>query len=198
MSRDQDPILRTVVTGAFLLVNVFALYLLLRGHQAPGGGFIAGLASCISLVLLLLAFGLERTHRALRVEPVNLAVAGLALAAVSAAAPMVAGRPFLEQLNIHVTLPLLGRIPLGTPMVFDAGVFLLVVGIGVKLIFTLAQSTQGRGALVRAEELRFAAPMERPIEEEAPAGRDAAAETVPADVPAGSPEEAAGETPETT
>jgi multicomponent Na+:H+ antiporter subunit B len=198
MNRDQDPILRTVVAGTLLLVNVFALYLLLRGHHAPGGGFIAGLASCISLVLFLLAFGVDRTHRALRIEPVNLAVTGVALAAGSATAPMLAGRPFLEQINTHVTLPLLGRIPLGTPMVFDTGVFLLVVGIGVKLIFTLAQSTQGRRALVRAEELRFAAPTEVPIEEAVPAGREAAAETLPADVPAGSPEEAAGETPENT
>ena len=170
MNRDSDPILRTVATGVFLFVNVFALYLLLRGHNAPGGGFIAGLASSISLVLLLLAFGLERMHIALRVEPVNLAAAGLALAAASAGGPVLFGRRFLEQFNTHVTLPLLGEIPLGTPLAFDAGVYLLVVGISTKLIFTLAQSTQGRRALLPGEEHRFAAPLESPIEETAPVG----------------------------
>jgi multisubunit Na+/H+ antiporter MnhB subunit len=181
VNRDSEPILRSVATGVFLFVNVFALYLLLRGHNAPGGGFIAGLASSISLVLLLLSFGLERTHHALRVEPVNLAAAGLALAAASAAGPMLFGFRFLEQFNTYVTLPFLGRLPVGTPLIFDTGVYLLVVGITTKLIFTLAQSTQGRSALASGEQARFASPVETPIEGQPPDG--AAAENRPTTPP---------------
>lgn len=165
--KGSSPILRGVVAAAFVVTNIFALHLLLRGHNEPGGGFIAGLAFAISLVLLMLAFGLNRTQQALRVEPVHLASIGLLLAILSALAPVVVGRAFLEQFNTYVQLPLLGRVPLGTPLIFDTGVFLLVVGISTKLIFTLARSTEGHDPFPAEEEDRFAAPMERSVEADA-------------------------------
>ena len=169
MSGPQSYIFKTVVRLLFFLVNVLALYLLLRGHNLPGGGFIAGLASAIALVLLSLAIGLGELHRMMRFDPMRMAAAGLAVAALTGAAPLLFGRPFLEHFAAHWTgLPLLGERHLGTALVFDIGVFLVVVGSACKVIFVLGKSAQRLRALVAEEERRYSAPVEQPIEEETP------------------------------
>jgi len=142
MSGLRSYIFKAAVRLLFFLVNVFALYLLLRGHNLPGGGFIAGLASAIALVLLSLAIGLEELHRVMRFDPMRMAAAGLAMAAVTGAAPLLFGRPFLEHFDAHLTgLPLLGELHVGTALAFDIGVFLVVVGIACKIMFALGKST---------------------------------------------------------
>jgi len=160
-------IFKTIVRFSFFVINVFAIYLLLRGHNLPGGGFIGGLASAISFLLLSLAIGVEELHRVMRVDPVRVAGAGLGLATATSAAPLVVGRPFLEHFNFHITAPLLGELHVGTPLVFDIGVFLVVVGVTCKIIFVLAKSTEGLRALVAEEESRYSSPRESPIEDSA-------------------------------
>lgn len=165
----QSYIFKAVVRFLFFLVNVFALYLLLRGHNLPGGGFIAGLATAISLILLSLAIGLEELHRVIRFDPVRLAAAGLAVATLTGTAPLFLDRPFLEHFNFHFErTPLVGELHVGTPLVFDVGVYLVVVGIACKIIFVLGKSTQRLRALVAEEEERYSSPVEQPIEEDAP------------------------------
>lgn len=152
--------------AVFFLVNVLALYLLLRGHNLPGGGFIAGLASAISLILLSLALGVEAMPRIVRLDPVRLAAAGLLLAALTGAAPLLFGAPFLEHFNAHLhDVPLIGDVHVGTPLLFDLGVYLLVVGIACKMIFVFTLSTQGLRAMVAEEERRYSSPIEQPLEE---------------------------------
>ncbi|MBM3879505.1 MAG: hypothetical protein FJ387_07255 [Verrucomicrobia bacterium] len=161
----QSYIFRSVVRLVFFLINVLALYLLLRGHHLPGGGFIAGLATAISLILLSLALGVEAMHRLLRVDPMRVGVAGLAVAVTTGLAPVVAGRAFLEQFHVQgAKVPLLGELHLGTPLLFDLGVYLVVVGITSKLLFALSKSTQRLPALVAEDESRYSAPTEEPIE----------------------------------
>jgi multicomponent Na+:H+ antiporter subunit B len=164
----NSPLYRAVAVVGVFVVNVFAIYLLLRGHNLPGGGFIAGLATAISMIMLSLAIGLEEIHRVLRFEPVRLAAAGLLLATVTGTGPMWVGRPYLEHFNTYVDVPLVGEVGLGTPLLFDIGVYLLVVGVTTKIVFVLATSTQGYRALVKEEEERFASPLEQPIEDVAP------------------------------
>jgi multicomponent Na+:H+ antiporter subunit B len=167
MTGPESYIFRTVIRFAFFLINVFAIYLLLRGHNLPGGGFIGGLAAAISLVLLSLALGIRELHRIMRLDPVRLAAAGLLLATVSSAGPIFIGRPFLEQFTFHLEqVPVLGVVHVGTPLLFDLGVFLVVVGVTCKIIFVLTKSTQGLRALVHAEELRYSSLLEAPVEEE--------------------------------
>jgi multicomponent Na+:H+ antiporter subunit B len=166
MKGPDSYIFKTVVRFLFFLVNVLALYLLLRGHNLPGGGFIAGLATAISLILLSFALGLAELHRIIRIDPVRLAAGGLLLAALSGAAPLVVAHPYLEQFNFHFRLPLLGEVHAGTPLIFDTGVFLVVVGVIAKIIFVLAKSTQGMRALVQQEEHRYSSVVESPIEDE--------------------------------
>lgn len=178
MKGPDSFIFRTMVRVAFFLINLLALYLVLRGHNFPGGGFIGGLAAAISLVLLSLALGLEEMHRVLRFDPVRLAAAGLSLALLTGLLPVLAGRPFLEHFHAHFDhVPFLGELHLGTPLLFDVGVFLVVVGVTIKLIFILAKSTAGLRALVQEEEARYSSPRETPIETEA------ASAATPADAP---------------
>jgi multisubunit Na+/H+ antiporter MnhB subunit len=167
MNQPRSFIFATVARGAFFVLNVFALYLLLRGHNLPGGGFIAGLTTAISIIMLSLALGWEAIHRVLRVDPVWFTVAGLALAALTGAAPMLWGRPFLEHFMAHLPVPVLGEVHVGTALLFDTGVFLVVVGIACKIIFVLGKSTEGLRALVREEEERYASSVEEAIEDTA-------------------------------
>lgn len=170
MTGPQSYIFRAVVRLLFFLLNFVALYLLLRGHNLPGGGFIAGLATAISLILLSLAIGLEELHRIIRLDPVRLAAAGLFVATLTGAAPVFAGRAFLEHFSVHLhDVPLLGEVHVGTPLVFDVGVYLVVIGVTSKIIFVLGQSTLRLRALVAEEEARYCSPVEEPIEAELPA-----------------------------
>lgn len=153
-----------VVRVLFFIINLVAIYLLLRGHNLPGGGFVGGLVSAISLVLLGIALGVEEIYRITRTAPARVAFVGLALATASSCIPFVFGDPFLQQYNTYWQIPLLGKIAVGTTLFFDTGVFLVVVGICTKIFFVLAQSTGGMNAMVREEEAAYSSPVEVPIE----------------------------------
>lgn len=168
MKTGESIIFRAVATLLFFILNVFAVYLLLRGHNLPGGGFIGGLGSAISLIMLSLAFGVERAQRILRVDPMRLAVGGLAVALATALLPLLVGEPFLRHFHFKWdALPLVGNLEVGTPLLFDLGVFLVVVGISAKLIFVLARANAGLTALEAGEWRDYAARVEHPLEEDA-------------------------------
>ena len=109
----------------FLLISVL---LLMRGHNEPGGGFAGGLVAAAALAMQMMAFGKQEMLRALRVDPRALAGFGL----VAFLSPL-AGKPFFTGLWWVWESPL-GIAKLGTPMLFDLGVYLLVIGISVSLI----------------------------------------------------------------
>lgn len=159
-------IFRSVVRLLFFLINLIAIYLLLRGHNLPGGGFIGGLATAISLILLSLGIGLEELHRLIRLDPVRLAVTGLGISVFTGCAVLLGGHRFLQHFDWHIhDLPMVGDLHIGTPLLFDVGVYLVVVGTVSKIIFVLGKSTQGLRALVAEEEARYSSPLEQPIED---------------------------------
>lgn len=164
-----------MVKGIFFVLNFLAVFLLLRGHDHPGGGFIAGLATAISFVMLSLALGWTEFHRLLRFDPARLAVSGLALATFTALAPVAFGHALLEHFQGDVQVPLLGAVHLGTPLLFDLGVYLVVVGITCKILFALGKSTEGLRAFIADEEARYSARVEEPIEADRPTFEDAEA-----------------------
>lgn len=165
MRTGESYIFRSIGSLLFFLINIFSVYLLVRGHNLPGGGFVGGLGSALSLIMLSLAFGVERTQRILRVDPVRLAIAGLMLAVCVALLPLVFGEPLLRHFYLSFDrLPLFGRLEVGTPLLFDIGVFLVVVGVTAKLIFVLARPNSGLTALAPHEWQRYAARLEEPIE----------------------------------
>lgn len=121
----------------------FSIFLLLRGHNEPGGGFAAGLLVAGALSLAAMATSLERARALLRVSPLSLAGAGLLVAIASAFLGPLLGDEFLtgEWTEFEVA----GfEIALGSPLLFDVGVYLLVAGIGTTILFGL-MDTEGDG-----------------------------------------------------
>jgi multicomponent Na+:H+ antiporter subunit B len=127
-------ILTTAARVVTLLMVVFSIYLLLRGHNQPGGGFVGGLVAAAALFLQAIANGVAATRRALRVDPRAIAVLGIAVAIVAGLLAAVADEPFLTGVWAFPA-----GLPLGTPLLFDMGVYLVVVGAVTTLVFALEE-----------------------------------------------------------
>lgn len=132
-------ILHTATRLLMPLMLLFSVFLLLRGHNAPGGGFVGGLVAATALVLYAIAAGVAEARRALSIDTLRFIPIGLALAVGSAILPMFFGKPFMTSLWWPMPLPVIGA--LGTPVVFDIGVYMLVLGIALTIIFSLMEST---------------------------------------------------------
>lgn len=118
------------IVGLFLYVMVgFAIFLLLRGHNRPGGGFIAGIIAAAGFLLYGIVFGSEAVLKKLGANPRYIIGSGLLLTFGAAIIPMFLGNAPLTGLWFEVM-----GVPLGTPLLFDVGVFVLVVGIIVSII----------------------------------------------------------------
>jgi len=133
-----SSILQTATRLLMPLLLLFALFLLFRGHNAPGGGFVAGLVVAAAFVLHAIAFGIAASRRALLIAPPLLLPIGLSVALMSGAPAVALGLPFMT--GLWTTGGPLG-FTLGTPLVFDIGVFLAVVGVVLTIVFTLVDVT---------------------------------------------------------
>jgi multicomponent Na+:H+ antiporter subunit B len=116
------------------LLLVFSVFLLLRGHNQPGGGFVGGLVAASAFALYGVAFDVQRARQALLVKPLTLLGTGLLIALISGLPSVVRGGAFLTALWAP-------GLPLGTPAVFDLGVFLVVLGVVLMMIFSLSEET---------------------------------------------------------
>jgi multisubunit Na+/H+ antiporter MnhB subunit len=121
------------------LLLLFAVFLLLRGHNQPGGGFVGGLVVAASFVLYSIAFGVDAARRALLVRPSTLLGIGLLVALVSGLPGVAVGRPFMTAIWTTVGTGSTA-LDVGTPLVFDIGVFLAVIGVVLTIVFTLAEA----------------------------------------------------------
>ncbi len=108
---------------------LFALYLLMAGHNRPGGGFVAGLTVAAAVVLRAQARSVDDALKLLPAAPVTMLAAGLGLAGLVALAPILGGGGVLDQPFVEVTLPLFQKVKLTAAFVFDIGVAGLVVGV---------------------------------------------------------------------
>lgn len=131
-------ILRTAANYLHPLLLLFAVFILLRGHYQPGGGFLGGLIASIAFVLHAFANGYLNTLNLLRVHPAVLVPIGLMISLLSGVLPMLAGDPFLTVLWFEQPIPVIGMI--GTALLFDIGVFLVVFGITLTILFTISES----------------------------------------------------------
>jgi multicomponent Na+:H+ antiporter subunit B len=122
-----------------LLPVTFILSLLVfyRGHNEPGGGFIGGLMVAAGYIFYAMAFDAAEAEKKLRVSPLMLIVAGLSLAIISTLPSLFATNPFFTGEWFSLSLPLLGKLKLGTPLLFDLGVYLTVWGVIVAIIFNV-------------------------------------------------------------
>jgi monovalent cation:proton antiporter len=132
-------ILTTVTRLVFFVVLLFSLYLLLRGHNSPGGGFIAGVMTALGILLQVIASDLRYVRRVFRLEPRLLAALGLLTSLTTGLVPMLFGLPFLTSTFGHLHAPWLGEVELASAFFFDLGVYGVVVGGTLLMIVTLAE-----------------------------------------------------------
>jgi multicomponent Na+:H+ antiporter subunit B len=120
-------IFRTIAPLIVAIMLVFSVYVCLRGHNEPGGGFIGGLIAGSAIAILGMASGAESARQALRVDPLTIAGFGVFIAALSGLLSVFTGSPFLTSIWLYLEMG--GTtVPLSTPMVFDIGVYLVVFG----------------------------------------------------------------------
>lgn len=131
-------ILSTATRYMLPLLLLFSIFLLLRGHNEPGGGFVGGLIAAAAFALYAFAFDVQNARRALRVEPRVLIGIGLLTAVGSGMFSLFRSLPFMTGQWSEQPIPVLGKV--GTPVLFDVGVYLVVVGVTLTIIFSLAES----------------------------------------------------------
>lgn len=131
-------ILRTASNYLLPLLLLFSVFVLLRGHYLPGGGFIGGLIASIAFVLHAFSNGLKHTKNLMRIHPGFLIPVGLAIVLISAVAPMFVDLPLLTGLWFPEPIPVIGMV--GSALFFDTGVFLGVLGVCLTIIFTISES----------------------------------------------------------
>ncbi len=129
-------------TGSSLLLPllvIFSLFLLLRGHNEPGGGFIGGLVAAAAVSLKLFADDYKSARDMLRVHPLQLVGVGLVLAAFASLPALLVGESFFTAQWWLVEIPIFGQLKLSTPLIFDIGVYLGVIGTVLTVVFALAE-----------------------------------------------------------
>lgn len=120
-----------VLFHAVLLASVF---LLVSGHNQPGGGFVGGMVAGAALAMRFITGGLDELRHVARLRPWTFLGTGIVLAAVTATAPLVAGGHVLESYKWELDLAVVGHVPVSSTLLFDLGVYLLVIGL-VLMVF---------------------------------------------------------------
>jgi multicomponent K+:H+ antiporter subunit A len=126
------------------LAGAVSVYLLLRGHHAPGGGFVGGLIMATAVIAQYMVGGTIWVESRLRVHPLSWIGLGLLAAAGAGLVAWGSSLPFLTALGAHFHLPLIGDIHLSTVLLFDVGVYLLVIGATLLILVALAHQSLRR------------------------------------------------------
>jgi multicomponent Na+:H+ antiporter subunit B len=135
-------ILRTVTRALVSLIILFSIFVLLRGHDEPGGGFIGGLLAAAAFALQAIAFGIASARQALRIHPIAIAGGGLSLAILSGLPPMIIGQPFLTGLWWLPKITEDVKLPISTVLFFDIGVYLVVLGTLTAILLALEKEEE--------------------------------------------------------
>jgi multicomponent Na+:H+ antiporter subunit B len=139
---DRTLLLEMTTRALFPTVLVFSVYLLLVGHYGPGGGFAAGLVAGLAFVLRHVAGGGGDIGTVVAVRPPVLVDTGLAIAVLTAIAPVAVGAPVLATTELAADLPLLGAVSVQTSLVLDVGVYVLIVGVVLDLLRSLGRGIE--------------------------------------------------------
>lgn len=141
-SRDSHPLLLAVISQALLpLALIVSVYIFFRGHNLPGGGFVAGLITSVAMILQYVAKGVDWVKPRLKVEYTTLIGIGILLATVTGLASWLFERPFLTSWFDYFEVPVLGQIELASAIAFDLGVYLTVVGATLLILANLGKIT---------------------------------------------------------
>lgn len=133
-------ILPTATVYLMPLLLLLSVFLLVRGHNEPGGGFAGGLVVAAAFALLGISAGVATARRTLRADPRTLVGAGLVVMLMSGAvAPLLTGQPYLTSLWWKLQLPGGSSLSVGTPLIFDIGVYFAVAGTVLTIIFAMEE-----------------------------------------------------------
>lgn len=138
----HQPILATLSRVLLPLALLVSVFIFLRGHNLPGGGFIAGLVTAVALIVQYIASGVRWTQSRLPLDYHRLAGLGVFVAGLTGLGSWLFGYPFLTTSFGHFHLPLVGEFELATAMLFDLGVYLTVVGATLLILANLGQLAQ--------------------------------------------------------
>lgn len=135
----DSVILKTAIRFLLPLLLLSSVFLFLRGHNEPGGGFVGGLVASGAIALYALAHNVAAARQVLRVSPRVLIGSGLLMSLSCGVFPLFFGYPFLTGLWIETSTSGLGEVHLGTPLVFDLGVYCVVTGVSLVFVFSLLE-----------------------------------------------------------
>ncbi|QIB32723.1 monovalent cation/H+ antiporter subunit A [Ancylobacter pratisalsi] len=153
---DYLMIPRLIMNWLFPVIGVLAVYLFMRGHDLPGGGFAAGITLSIAFVVQYMANGTRWVEDHLRVLPLRWMGLGLLTSVATGLGSWWFGYPFLTSHFQYVELPVIGKMPVASALLFDLGVFALVVGATVLILIALAhQSLRGSRSAQTSEAERW-------------------------------------------
>ncbi len=132
----------SVITKAVMklllpLFLFFSFYMLFRGHNEPGGGFIGGLVGTIVFILHGMVYGPDETRKLLPFDPIRLIFIGLFLVIISGSFSLLMGESFLVAKWLNFYLPFFGRP--GSPILFDIGIYVLVLGVVLKITYSMLE-----------------------------------------------------------
>jgi len=139
--RDYMAIPAPVMHWLFPFIIAFSLYLFFRGHDSPGGGFVAGIVLSIGFILQYMASGARWVESHLVIMPLRWMGIGLLAAACAGLGAWVFGYPFLTTFFTYAQIPLIGKTPIASALLFDMGVFCLVVGATILMLIALAHQS---------------------------------------------------------
>jgi multicomponent K+:H+ antiporter subunit A len=135
----HPPIMQTLTRLLFPLMLLVAVFIFLRGHNLPGGGFIAGLIAAVALISQYLANGIAWTNARIKVDMHWVIGLGLMAAVITGVVSMLLAYPFLTSAFTYLHWPLVGKFEVASAIAFDLGVFLVVVGATVLILVELGK-----------------------------------------------------------
>lgn len=131
-------IIKTATNYLIPLLLMFSIFVLLRGHYLSGGGFVGGLIAAIAFVLHSFAHTTKETLSLFKFSPKTLIPIGLSLSLLSGLLPVISGKSFLTGLWLDEPIPVIGSV--GTALFFDIGVYLVVIGVTLTILFTIKEN----------------------------------------------------------
>jgi multicomponent Na+:H+ antiporter subunit B len=135
----NDLILQTITKFVVLIILLFSVSIFFGGHYSPGGGFVGGLMTSGAIVLLLLAFDINTVAKLLPINYISVVATGLLIASLTVMGAVVFDVPVMTHAYKYFDLPILGHTSLHTAVLFDLGVYLVVVGVTMTIIQTIGE-----------------------------------------------------------
>lgn len=135
----RNIILEKIVSLFMRVMVIFSIYLLLRGHNNPGGGFIGGIIASTGFIFYAIIFGTDSLQKVIKIKPQSFIGIGLLLVLVATLLPTLFSTEMLTGLWIKADVPVLGTLHAGTPLIFDTGVYAVVIGVILTIVISIME-----------------------------------------------------------